>query len=213
VPDLEFGVRSARIEPNSLTPQLRFSLEMQDRSGTVIDSIVLAVQIMIEARKRSYDETEREGLLDLFGDPQRWGTTLKTMLWTHVSLAVPGFNGRGEAELLVPCTYDLSVAAAKYFFALADGEVPLTFQFSGTVFYRDEDGELRIARIPWTAEAPYRLPVSLWQELMRRQYPDCAFVPLRRDVVDELHRYGSRRGAGSLDAAVELLLREARVTR
>ena len=35
----------------------------------------------------------------------------------------------------MPCTYDLEVAASRYLDALADGEVPLEFLFSGSVFY------------------------------------------------------------------------------
>jgi hypothetical protein len=36
----------------------------------------------------------------------------------------------------VTCTYDLEVVAAKYFYALEDGEVPLEFLFSGTTSMR-----------------------------------------------------------------------------
>ena len=40
----------------------------------------------------------------------------------------------------VPCTYDLEVAAAKYFYAVDDGQVPLSFHFNGNVFYRPPGG-------------------------------------------------------------------------
>ena len=48
---------------------------------------------------------------------------------------VPGFSGETRFSLEVPCTYDLEVAAAKYFYAVPDGEVPLTFHFNGNVFF------------------------------------------------------------------------------
>ena len=48
----------------------------------------------------------------------------------------------------MPCTYDLEVAAAKYFYSLPDGDVPLRFHFNGTIFYRGEDGRLQIAMVP-----------------------------------------------------------------
>ena len=48
--------------------------------------------------------------------------------------------GATVVDLPVPCTYDLEVAASRYLDALGDGEVPLEFLFSGTVFYAGEDG-------------------------------------------------------------------------
>ena len=65
-------------------------------------------------------------------------------------MLVPSFTGATEFELPVPCTYDLEVAATKYLYALPDGEVPLSFHFSGTVFYRGDDGRLQVALVPWT---------------------------------------------------------------
>ena len=46
---------------------------------------------------------------------------------------------------------DFEVAAAKYFHALRDGEIPLLLLFSGTVFYRGDDGML-VDQIPWDRE-------------------------------------------------------------
>ena len=40
----------------------------------------------------------------------------------------------------MPCTYDLELAAAKYLYSLPGGQVPLLFNFTGTIFYRGEDG-------------------------------------------------------------------------
>ena len=50
--------------------------------------------------------------------------------------SVPPFTGQTDVDLLVPCTYDLEVAAAAVPRTRShDGEVPLEFLFSGTVFY------------------------------------------------------------------------------
>ena len=51
----------------------------------------------------------------------------------------------------MPCNYDLELAATKYVYSLPDGEVPLSMHFTGTVFYRGEDGRMQIVQIPWTA--------------------------------------------------------------
>ena len=41
---------------------------------------------------------------------------------------------------MLPCTYDFDVSGATYLHALRDGEVPLLFLFSGTVFCRGRTG-------------------------------------------------------------------------
>lgn len=212
MPDLDFALTGAAVDSRALTPVLAFRLEVRERSGLHVDTVVLDVQVMIEARRRTYDDGEREALLDLFDVPQRWGTTLKTMLWTRTRATVPSFDGQVSVSLPVACTYDLTVASAKYFVGLRDGEVPLTFQFAGTVFYRDAEGSLQIERVPWTAEALYRLPVSVWRELIQAQYPDHAWVGLGRDVFEALHRYRTAGRMATWDHAVSSLLAGARAT-
>jgi hypothetical protein len=106
----------------------------------------------------------------------------------------------------VPCTYDLEVVAAKYFHALQDGEVPLEFLFSGTVFYTEERGWLQTARISWEKEAEFRLPVRLWKEMIEHYFPNSAWIRLRRDAFDLLYDYKVRRGFPTWEAAVEALV-------
>ena len=65
---------------------------------------------------------------------------MKPFLWTHVALSVPGFRGTTDVDLPVPCTYDFDVAGAKYLHSVGDGEVPLMFLFSGTVFSQGSAG-------------------------------------------------------------------------
>ena len=55
--------------------------------------------------------------------------------------------GSTTVELAVPCSFDFNVAATKYFAAMEEGEIPLCFLFSGTVFYQAEDGRLQVAPI------------------------------------------------------------------
>ena len=206
MPELEFAVEAVSVVEGSLTPLLNFDLRVAEMDGGEIDSVVLSCQIMIDAVQRPYAASEKEALLDLFGTPERWGTTLKTMLWTHTGMTVRAFSGETLVKLPVPASFDLSLAAAKYFFALEEGHVPLTFQFSGTVFYRDRDGFLAIDRISWTKEARFRLPVSVWSQLVEQHYPDGAWLRLRRDVFDRLYRYKARRGAATWEEVVEQLL-------
>ena len=71
-----------------------------------------------------------------------------------------GFTGATSFALDVPCTYDLEVAASKYFYSLPDGEVPLSFLFSGMVLYRGEGDRLQVAQVPWSCTARWRMPVD-----------------------------------------------------
>jgi hypothetical protein len=206
VPDLDLEVISAGAEPDTLIPILNFRVRIRESEGRRVDAISLRCQIMVQATRRTYAPGEQDALLDLFGKPARWGTTLNTILWTHASTDVSGFTGTTEAIVPVPCTHDLTVTAGKYFFALEAGEVPLMFQFSGTIFWRDDDGSLQVAPIPWSKEAAFRLPVSTWRALMEEHDPDSAWLCLRRDTVDRLNRYKAHSGVPGWDAALARLL-------
>jgi hypothetical protein len=113
----------------------------------------------------------------------------------------------------VPCNYDFSLAATKYFDALEGGDIPLCFLFSGTVFYQAEGRGLQAAQIPWDREAFFRLPATTWKELMALYYPDGAWLRLPRDVFDHLAAYRSDRGLPTLEDAVAALLAGTAVER
>jgi hypothetical protein len=207
--DLAFAVLGARAEPYAAVPTLALRLRIEETTGERIHTLALRCQIQIEPRQRHYSGAEEERLLELFGEPPRWGQTLKTILWTHVSTLVPGFTGSTEIDLPVACTYDFEVTAAKYFHGLDDGEIPLLLLFNGTVFARGQTG-FSVEPVPWAKEAPFRLPVAVWRELMDRYFPDSAWIRLRRESFDALHRFRGERALPTWDDAVEALLREAR---
>ena len=119
-------------------PTLRFDLHVDDPLGRAIHTIALSTQIQIDPARRAYDAETRARLVDLFGAPERWASTTQAFRWAHVDALVPGFTGATSFALEVPCTYDLEVAASKYFYSLPDGEVPLSFLFNGMVLYRGE---------------------------------------------------------------------------
>ena len=146
-------------------------------------------QIQLEVTRRKYTSEDQERLHDLFGEPSRWGQTLRNLLWTHANLVVPSFKGSTVVDLPVPCTFDFNVAATKYFDGLADGEVPVCVQFSGTVFYANAEGSLQVAPIPWDKEARFKLPVKLWRDMMQSYYPNSAWLCLHKDAFDRLYHY------------------------
>ena len=206
--NLSFGIVGARIEPYAAVPTLVFRLNIAENSAQQIHAMALRCQIHIEPRRRHYSPDEQNGLLELFGESHRWGATLRTLLWTHVSLMVPGFQNRVEIDVPVVCTYDFEVVAAKYLEALAQGQVPLRFLFSGTIFIRAPSG-FSVAQVPWENEAEFLLPVQLWRELMDRYFPGSAWIRLRRESFDALYRFKGRQALPTWDDAVEALLRDA----
>ncbi len=207
MPDLNFAVEGAEVLEFAAVPSLLFKVRIENLEGEPIRSVALNTQIRIAVTQRHYDAEEQERLLELFGEPSRWKDTLRSLLWTHNVLQVRAFSGSTVADMPVPCTYDLEVVAAKYFYALKEGEVPLEFLFSGTVFYAGEDGRLQVARISWEKEAEFRLPVRLWKEMMEHYFPNSAWIRLHRDAFDQLYDYKIRKGLPTWEATVESLLR------
>lgn len=207
MPDLSFNVEGAEPVPYAATPLLALKLRVTNRDpDEQIQSILLQCQVQIEATRRRYGPGEQARLLDLFGEPERWGQTLRSTLWTHVNASVRPFTGSTLVDLPVPCTFDFNVAATKYFHALEAGEVPLCLLFSGTVFYHDDERGLQVAQIPWEKEARYRLPVAVWKQVVDYYYPNSAWLTLRRDVFDRLHEYKMRHGIPTWEQAMERLL-------
>ena len=137
---------------------------------------------------------------------EHWGGALRSLLWTHANVAIPGFDHESRVQLPAPCTHDFNVASAKYFNGLIDGEAPLTFLFSGSVFYCEDDGSLQIEQIPWTKETTFQLPASVWRSLMDQHYPDSDWLRLERDTFDRLYAYKRRGGHLTFDAALIDLL-------
>jgi len=206
VPDLDFRIEGAEVHEFAAVPSLLFKLRIENLEDEPIRSVVLNTQVRIAARQRDYEVAEQERLRELFGELSGWGNTLRSLLWTHTVLQVSRFSGSTVVDMPVTCTYDLEVVATKYLYALEDGEVPLEFLFSGTIFYAAEGGRLQTARISWEKEAEFRLPVRLWRGMMEHYFPNSAWIRLRKDAFDELYDYKVRGGFPTWEAAVESLL-------
>jgi hypothetical protein len=103
---------------------------------------------------------------------------------------------------------DFNVASTKYFHGIESGEIPLSFLFSGTVFYDGGDGMPQVAPISWSKEARFRLPVETWRAMMETYYPNSAWLCMRRDVFERLYQYKVRNGIPTWEAALERILAE-----
>lgn len=210
--DLGFEIVECRAEPHAVAPTLMAKVRVSESSGEHIHAIAVKCQIRVEPHRRRYSEGEEERLFELFGEPKRWGDTLKGFLWSHVSFMVPSFRDRVEIEVPIQCTYDFEVAASKYFQALESGEIPLIFLFSGTVFSKGAAGSpmgFVVGHVPWDKEAPYRLPVSAWRETMDLYFPNTAWLRLRHEAFNALYLFKARHGLPTWEEAVALLLEKA----
>jgi Family of unknown function (DUF6084) len=207
VPDLDFTINGVEQAAYGLTPLLHFKVGITNTPPEeTIQSVILQAQIQIEAPQRSYSESEKPKLIDLFGTPDTWGTTLRAKLWTLSNTTVRTFAGNTEAILPVPCSFDLNVAGTKFFYALEGGEVPLLFLFSGTIFYAAPDGRLQVQQISWNKECTYQMPISVWQKMMDHHYPNSAFISLERGVFDRLYEYKRGAGVSSWEQVIDKLL-------
>jgi hypothetical protein len=197
------------VEPvaHAATPAMRFHLHVDDPTGREIHTIALTTHIQIDAADRAYDQATRERLVELFGTPERWAATTRPVGWATVSSLVPGFTGATSFALEVPCTYDLEVAAGKYFYSLPDGEVPLSFLFNGMVLYRGEDDRLQVVPVPWSCTAQWRMPVDAFKRAMAAYYPDGGWVRLQTETLDALAARKAAGGHHSFDAVIAELLR------
>ena len=207
MPDLNFEVVGAEAPAFAAVPTLIFKLSIDSAiEQERIFTVALRCQIQINVTRRRYNPEAQERLLEVFGEPKRWGETLRPLLWTHTSTVVPQFSGSTIVDLPVPCTYDFEVVGTKYFDALREGEIPLTFLFSGTIFYEGEADNLQVGQISWSKEAAYRLPVALWQEMIQRYYPNSAWIRLHKDVFDQLYRYKATHSLPTWEEVVVHLL-------
>jgi Family of unknown function (DUF6084) len=204
MPELNFQIEGVGAVPFAAAPVLSFRVRVTNgNDDEVIHSVVLRSQIQIEATRRRYSPKEQARLLDLFGEPERWGTTLRNMLWTHAAVTIPPFQKETIIDLPVPCTFDFSVGATKYFHGLTEGDLPLNFLFSGTVFYQGEGAILQVAPISWEKEAKFKLPLKVWKQLVDEYYPNTAWLCLRRDAFERLYQYKVRHGIPTWEEVIE----------
>ena len=206
-PELAFSIEDGGVLEHAAVPTLRFALRVETTGE--VRSLSLNVQLRIAATRRTYSDEEEEGLRELFGRPEQWGRSLRSLHWTNVSVHVPAFRGSTLVELPVPCTYDLDVAGSKYLNALRDGEVPVEFLFGGTLFYAGPDGRLQVRPIAWSQEAEFRLPAAAWRDMMDRHFPGSAWLRLTREAFDRLHAYRARNAHLTWEETVDELLRRA----
>ncbi len=205
--ELAFECVGARAERYAAVPTLTLQLRITESTGALVEAIALRCQIRIEPHLRRYSAAEATRLHDLFGDTGRWAETLKPLQFATVSTMVPGFTASITTDLPLVCSYDMEIAATRYFSGLDDGVIPLLLLFSGTVF-GSHDGRLQVQQVPWSKEVSYPLPVKVWRETVDVHFPNSAWLRVQRDTLDALQRYKSRNALPTWDSTLAALLAE-----
>ena len=203
--ELSFAVEGARAMPHAASPQLVLDVSLRTAPEQRIESVLLRCAVRIETATRAHDAEEQKRLAGLFGPPEQWSRSARSLLWAQLTCVVPAFERRTECEIALPCSFDLAAAASAYIQRLGDGTVPISVQFSGTVFHRGPQG-LQAEPIPWNREASYALPVALFQSVIDRHFPGSGVLALRRDLYHRLDRYRVEHGLPSWEHAVERVL-------
>jgi Family of unknown function (DUF6084) len=197
IPEPEFAITGAAHLAFAAAPTMVFTATASDATGLAVQSMSLSVQVMIEPARRGYDEPTRERLAELFGPPASWTPSTQGLSWARVGASVPSFRGETTFALELPCTYDLEVAAAKYFYALREGAVPLSFHFYGTIFYPAPppgDGRLQMTPVPWSSSAQFAMPVAVWRAMIGEHYPGGGWIRVSDETLAALNARRAHRG-------------------
>lgn len=204
-PAVSFDVLAAGHVPFAAAPTMEFSARADAPDDAVIESLSLSVQVMIDPARRGYDTGERERLAELFGPPASWAPSTQGLVWAHVVAVVPRFTQSTMFTLEVPCTYDLEVAATKYFYALREGTIPLSFHISGTIFYRGDGGRPMMSPIPWSTSTTFGLPLNTWKAMIAAHYPGGGWIRLSAGTLAALNERRASRGL-TFDHCIQELL-------
>ncbi len=204
-PEVTYAVEDVTAVVHAVVPTLGFRLRL-DSGDREVRSLGLNVQLRIDATRRRYEDGDEDRLSELFGTRDRWGQTLRSLMWTTASLTVPRFTGITHVDLHIPATYDFELVAAKYLNALEGGDVPLELLFSGTLFYVGSAGGLQAAPVSWEQEARATLPVAVWRAAIDLAFPNSAWLRVRRDAFDRLWTYRATHALPSWEATLDQLL-------
>jgi hypothetical protein len=207
VPDIDFTCREVVPDPYAAGPTVIFRMTATESTGVRVHTVALRSQVRVEPSHRHYSDHEAEQVVDLFGNRPRWGQTLMPMQLAFLSQVLPSFTGSCDFDLIMPCSYDIDVAAHKYLAALDDGEVPLLLLFSGTVF-SGSPGSIQVMPVPWHKETQVRMPVAVWRAAMDAHFPGQRWIRVAGDTYERLAAYRGRHGLTGWDTTVDHLLEE-----
>lgn len=208
-PGLDFECREVVTDPYAAGPTVLLRMTAHEGSGVRVHAAAVRCQVRIEPIQRHYSDLEATKVIDLFGDRSRWGSTLQTLQLAFLAQVLPSFTGSCDFDLVLPCSYDVNVAANKYLTALEDGEIPLLLLFSGTVF-AGLQGSIQVSPVPWHIETRVRMPVSVWRAAMEQHFGGQRWIRVDDDTYDRLSVYRGEHMLTGWDPTINRLLGEVR---
>ena len=210
MPDLSFQIEAASVVPFAASPTHRISSSTINNAvpDEAIHTIALRCQIQIEVTRRRYTPEEQERLLDLFGKPDRWSQTLRSLLWTHANRGCSRFR-RDRARTSI-CRFPAPSTSMSRRPSISRGSPMATSRCScssaapsSTRRRQPPAGRAHLVGSGSTIQAACKM----WREMMDAYYPNSAWLNLRRDVFDRLYRYKMQHGIPTWEQALEQILR------
>ena len=151
---------------------------------------------MIEPARRAYDAETREKLVELFGAPERWATTTRSLVWHQADVLVPAFTGvddlpRGRAGAAStwrspPPSTSTGCPTARCRWR-STSTAPCTTAAT--------TGGCRCRSCPGRARRSSASRSRTWRELIEHYYPHTGWIPLQEATLRALQREKARRGA------------------
>ena len=205
VVELGFSVVGAARVEHAAVPTLRFALRRRRRDGARALGPARRADPDRRAPARLRRGARTTGCSSSSGRSRTGARRCGRCCGRARRSSCPAFEGATVVDLDVPCSYDLEVAASRYLDALTDGEVPLEFLFSGSVFYAGERRRAADDAAVVGERGRVRLPVRVWKETMERYFRGTAWVRLSKESFDRLSAYKSRNALATWDDALEAL--------
>lgn len=207
MPDLNFQILSADVKPYAAAPTIDFKLKITNAvKDEEVYAAALKTQVRIEAIHRKYDKETKDRLIEVFGKPERWGETLKSLYWKSIIIPIPRFTGQTIVEFPLECSEDMTAAIGKYMYSLDEGDIPLAFIFNGSIFYKGDHENVQVVQLPWEKETSFSIPVSMWNDLLDAYFPHSKWLRVPKDVFDKLYVYKSKSAYPTLNLCLEALI-------
>jgi hypothetical protein len=165
MPELDFSIEGAHVLSSGAQAAIGLCVQIVvTPPETHVYSLSLNYDVRIDAVRRRYTDEEQRHLISLFGPIGNWCRTLHALPWLSGTAQVPAFIGQRLIDVSLPCRGEINPVVARYFDALAAGDVLLVASFSGAGFVASDSLPLQMSRIPWDRQATFRLPLGLWRE-------------------------------------------------
>ena len=201
MPDLSFAVERVSPVAHAANPLFTFQIRIVNAGIERINAIALESKIYVEPQPSRPTQPVTDRLEELFGEPSHWADSPKPLLWSRASTIVPVFAGSTRCELDVPCNFDFTVAATKFFYGLEAPGAPLRFDFAGTILC-----DRQMLAIPEGKRARFMLPVAAWSDLMDSYYPHSMWLRLPRNVFQRMNQYKIENRIPTWEDVLERLL-------